>query len=87
VWLGVLLFLGNLLLLHETARSLLAGRDRRKGRAMAIGASVGRLLLLGVLLAVIGMTLGREALLGACGGLLVTQMALSLPGRTYTEAV
>ncbi len=87
VWIGVALFIGNLVLLHEVARSLLGARSRRTGRSMAFGSSLGRFLLLGVMLALVGVYLGREVLLGACGGLLITQVNLSLPARRSTEAV
>jgi len=87
VWIGVALFIANLLLLYEIARSLLGVQSRRFGRSMAIGSSLGRALLLGILLAAVGATLGREALLGACGGLLITQVNLALPPRRSTEAV
>ncbi len=87
LWIGVALYIGNLLLLHEIARSLLAAGSRRTGRSMAIGSSLGRMLLMGVLLALVGLTLGREALLGACGGLLITQVNLHLPLGRSTEAV
>ncbi len=87
VWIGVALFVGNLVLLHEIARSTLGAGSRRIGRSMAIGSSLGRLLLLGVLLALVGICVGREALLGACGGLLLTQVNLNLPARRSTEAV
>ncbi len=87
VWIGVALFVGNLLLLHEIARSLLAAQTRRTGRSIAVGSSLGRFLLLGVALALVGVTLGRETLLGACGGLLITQVNLNLPARRSTEAV
>jgi hypothetical protein len=87
LWVGVALFVGNLLLLHEVARSLIGVGSRRGGRSMAFGSSLGRLLLLGVLLALVGVYLGREALLGACGGLLITQVNLNLSSRRSTEAV
>ncbi len=87
VWIGVALSVGNLVLVHEIARSLLAARGPRMGRSMALGSSLGRLLLLGILLALVGVYLGREVLLGACGGLLLTQVNLNLPARRSTEAV
>lgn len=87
VWIGVALFVGNLLLLHEIARSMLKAQTRRAGNVMAIGSSIGRFLVLGAALALVGVTLGREALLGACGGLLVAQVNLSLPAKRSTEAV
>jgi len=87
VWIGVALFVGNLLLLHEIAKTLLHAGSRRTGRSMAVGSSLGRFLLLGVLLAAVGITLGREALLGACGGLLIAQVNLHFPLGWSTEAV
>ena len=87
VWIGVALFTVNLLLLHEIAKTLLNAGSRRTGRSMAIGSSFGRLLLLGVLLALVGVYAGREALLGACGGLLVAQVNLHFPSGWSTEAV
>ncbi len=87
IWIGVALFVGNVMLLAEIARSLLAASGSRSGRSIAVGSSLGRLLLLGVLLAAVGVTLGREALLGACGGLLIAQTNLGLPNRSSTEAV
>jgi len=87
VWIGVCLFVANLLLLHEIARSLLTTHSRRAGRSVAVGSSLGRFFLVGVVLALIGVTLGRETLLGACGGLLVAQVNLNLPARRPTEAV
>jgi len=87
IWIGIALFVGNLLLHHEIARSLLAAHSARAGRSMAIGSSLGRMILLGVLLALVGIWLGREALLGTCGGLLLAQVNLSLPTGRSTEAV
>jgi hypothetical protein len=87
VWIGVALFVGNLLLLHEIARSLLAVQSRRAWRPAAVGSSLGRFLLLGLLLALVGIFLGREALLGACGGLLIAQVNLTFPAGRFTEAV
>ena len=87
VWIGVALFVGNLLLLHEITRSMVTAQSRRMWRLMLVGSSLGRFLVLGVVLALVGVTLGRETLLGACGGLLVTQVNLNLPTRRSTEAV
>lgn len=87
VWIGVALFVGNLLLLHEITRSMVTAQSRRVWRLMAVGSSLGRFLVLGVALALVGVALGRETLLGACGGLLVTQVNLNLPSRRSTEAV
>jgi len=87
LWIGIALFVGNVAMLHEIGRSLLTAANRRSGRSIAVGSSLGRLLLLGVLLAAVGLTLGREALLGACGGLLIAQTNLGLAMRRSTEAV
>lgn len=87
VWIGLGLHIGNLLLLHEVARSLLAARSGRAGRSLAAVSSLGRLTLLGVLLAATALALGREALLGACGGLFLAQVNLALPTTRSTEAV
>lgn len=87
VWIGVALFVGNHLLLYEIARSMVTAQSRRMWRLMVVGSSLGRFLVLGVVLALVGVTLGRETLLGACGGLLVTQVNLNLPSRRSTEAV
>ena len=87
VWIGIALFVANLLLLHEIARSLLGAESRRIGRSMAIGSSLGRFLLLAVLLVLVAVFLGREALLGACGGLLIAQANLHFPLGRSTEAI
>jgi len=87
VAMGVGLFIGNAFLLYEIGRSLLAAESRRGVRAMAIVSSAGRFLMMGVALGLIGMYLGREALLGACGGLLVSQVNLHLPLGRSSEAV
>ena len=86
-WIGVALFLGNLLLLYEIGRSLLTVKTRRHGRILAVGSSLGRFALLAVALGLVGLHLGREVLLGACGGLLVPQVHLRFPARRTTEAV
>jgi len=85
-WIGMGLFLGNLMLLHESGRALLATRTRRQGQAMAAGSSLGRFLFLAVGLGLIGVYLGREALLGACGGLLISQVTLHFSSCSSTEA-
>jgi len=87
LWIGVALFVGNVAMIHEIGRSLMAAANRRSGRAIAVGSSIGRLLLLGVLLAAVGLTLGRGALVGACGGLLIAQTNLGLSTRRPTEAI
>jgi len=75
VALGVVLFGLNLLLLREIARALVRERERGVRIAAALSSS-GRLLLLGIALAAIALGLGRDAVLGACGGLLVAQVNL-----------
>jgi len=82
VVLGVALFGLNLLLLREIARALV--RENERGVRIATALSIfGRLLLLGTALAAIALGLGRDAVLGACGGLLVAQVNLhvSRPGE------
>jgi hypothetical protein len=78
--LGFLLFVGNGILMVEAGRTLL-GRGGSRARIAVAGSSFGRLLLLGLLLAGIFHFLGRSAGMGACGGLLVSQVNLHLPIR------
>ena len=67
------------LLLIEVGRSLLgSGRRVRPGIALS---AVGRLLLLGIVLAAVFLFLGRSAGVGACGGLLASQVNLHFPIR------
>ena len=76
---GCVLFGANGFLLVETGRALLG--ERQGVRARVAVSAVGRLLLLGVLLAGAFLLLGRQAGLGACGGLLAAQVNLQLPVR------
>jgi len=79
VMVGSALYAANAFLLIETGRSLLGGG--RGGRVTVVGSVVGRILLLGVLLAAIFLFLGKPVGLGACGGLFVSQVNLALPIR------
>ena len=81
VVIGVALFVANLFLLYEAGRSLLSASSRGAGRALAAGSSVARFLMLGVGLWLVFSFLGREALLGACGGLFLSQVNLHFPLR------
>jgi len=79
VGIGFALFAGNGFLLIEVGRSLLgSGRRVRPGIALS---AVGRLLLLGIVLAAVFLFLGRSAGVGACGGLLASQVNLHFPIR------
>ena len=79
VGMGFILYAVNGFFLYETGRSLLTGGSAKTVRWVAAGSSAGRLLLLGMSLGAIGVFLGREAVLGAGGGLLVSQLNLRLP--------
>ena len=79
VGIGFALFAGNVLLLFEIGRTLLGGR--RGAKAGVALSAIGRLMLLGILLAAVGLFLGRSAVLGACGGLLLSQVNLHFPIR------
>jgi len=81
VLLGVGLFAMNLILLYEAGRSLLSASSKGTGRALAAGSSIARLLMMGVALWLVSAFLGREALLGACGGLFLSQVHLHFPIR------
>jgi hypothetical protein len=81
IGIGVLLFLVNLLLLHEIGRSLLSPRSARWVGLIAGGSSVGRLLLLATVLSLVFASLGKGALVGACGGLFVAQVNLHFGWR------
>jgi len=83
---GYALFLLNGFLLYESGRSLLVSRRRKSVRLVVALGSVGRLLLLGLALAAIGLFLSREAVLGAGGGLLISQLNLRFPLRGMKEA-
>jgi hypothetical protein len=81
IGIGVVLFLVNLLLLHEIGRSLLSPRSARWVGVIAGGSSVGRLLLLAAALSLIFSSLGKGALVGACGGLFIAQVNLHFGWR------
>lgn len=87
VGLGYGLFLLNLLLLRETARSLLDGASERRVRLIVGLSAGGRLVLLAVGLSAIGVLFSRETLLGACGGLLVAQVNLHVWAGSRKEDV
>jgi len=78
--LGFAFYLANALLLIETGRALLAD-GQRGGRGAVVASALGRIVLLGVLLAGVFLLLGRMAGIGACGGLLVSQVNLHFPMR------
>jgi len=79
VVLGVLLYAGNLFLMMEIGRSLLRKGEASRPQLLAALSSTGRLLFLAVALSLIAIFLGREVVLGACGGLLITQVNLHVP--------
>jgi len=80
VMVGFALFAGNVLLLLEAGRALLGGA-RRGVRAAVVASTLGRFLLVGLVLAAVFVFLGRPAGLGACGGLFLAQVNLHLPIR------
>ncbi len=77
VLIGFGLFVLNSLFLYEGGCSLLRETTRRRARLIASFSGLGRLLFLGVALALIG-GIGTRAQLGACGGLLLGQANLHL---------
>jgi len=83
VGLGFALFTSNLLLLHEIGRALL--RKDAEGapnpRPWAAISSTSRLLFLAGALCLIAIYLGREVVLGACGGFFAAQVNLHIPER------
>jgi hypothetical protein len=85
VMIGAVLYAGNALLLVESGRALLRGEGG--GRIAVALSAVGRMLLLGILLALVFVFLGRSAGLGACGGLLASQVHLVLPMRQTGVAI
>jgi hypothetical protein len=87
IGLGIALFCLNLFLLHEIGRSLVPTRARRTASMIAAGSIAGRFVLLAVALGLIAVYLGRETLLGACGGLLLSQVHLHFLLKRPTEAV
>jgi len=85
ILIGFALYFGNALLLVEIGRALV--REERHARAAVAVAAAGRLVLLGVLLAGVFLVLGKPAGLGACGGLLASQVNLHLPMRRPGVAI
>jgi len=79
VGLGLLLYAANLLLMMEIGRSLLRRDGARHPKPLAAVSSAGRLLFLGIALSLIAVLLGRNVVLGACGGLLIAQVNLHVP--------
>jgi hypothetical protein len=86
IGIGVTLFVVNLLLLHEIGRALLSPRPARWTRLIAGGSSVGRFLLLATALCLVFASLGKETLLGACGGLFIAQVNLHFGWRRIRGA-
>ena len=84
---GTALFVANLFLLYEAGRSLLSASSRGAGKALAAGSSLGRFLMMGVGLWLVFAFLGRESLLGACGGLFLSQVSLHFPLRRVEGVV
>jgi len=83
VVLGLLLYAGNLFLMMEIGRSLLRKSETGRPKMLAALSSTGRLLFLAVALSLVAVFLGREILLGACGGFLIAQVNLHFPGRGH----
>jgi len=79
VVLGALLYAGNLFLMMEIGRSLLRKSKTGRPKTLAALSSTGRLLFLAVALSLVAVFLGREILLGACGGFLIAQVNLHFP--------
>lgn len=79
VILGLLLYTGNLFLMMEIGRSLLGRSETKRPKPLAALSSTGRLLFLAVALSLIAVFLGREVVLGACGGFLIAQVNLHVP--------
>jgi len=77
--LGLLLYSINLFLMMEIGRSLLRGAEIGRARPLAAVSSAGRLLFLAVALSLVAVFLGREVVLGACGGFLIAQVNLHVP--------
>ena len=79
VALGLILYAANLLLIMEIGRSLLRDQGARKPKLLAALSSAGRLFFLAMALSLIAIFLGRDVVLGACGGLLIAQVNLHVP--------
>jgi len=83
--LGVLLYAGNLFLLMEISRSLLRRGGTAKLKPLIALSSTGRLLFLAIALSLIAVFLGREVVLGACGGFLIAQVNLLVPKLVHNK--
>ena len=79
VGLGFLLYAMNLLLIMEIGRSLLRRDAARCPKPLAAVSSAGRMLFLAIALSLIAVFLGKNVVLGACGGLLIAQVNLHVP--------
>lgn len=79
LFLGFLLYATNLFLMIEIGRSLLRRSDSSRPKVLAAFSSSGRLLFLGMALSLIAIFLGRDVVLGACGGFLIAQVNLLVP--------
>ncbi|MBE0635504.1 hypothetical protein IH601_05870 [Candidatus Bipolaricaulota bacterium] len=79
VLLGLLLYATNLLLILEIGRSLLRAGEPSRPKVAAALSSSGRLLFLAMALSLMATFLGREVVLGACGGFLIAQVNLHVP--------
>ena len=77
--LGFSLYAINLLLIMEIGRSLLRRDGARHPKPLAALSSTGRMLFLAIALSLIAVLLGRDVVLGACGGLLIAQVNLHVP--------
>ena len=81
VALGWALYVANVLLIREIARSLVESqgsdaRAVRRGKILSAVSASTRLLMMFVVLALVGKELGRLAALGACVGLFLAQTNL-----------
>ena len=74
---GCLLFALNLLFLYESGRALIRLEGRERAGAMAGCSSLGRILFLGVALALLAQV-SVPAFCAACGGLIFSQTGLRL---------
>jgi len=74
---GVLLFIVKSYFLYETGRTLISNRDRRRAGFIAGFAGIGRLVFVGVVLAIIAQ-FSPSAAIAAGGGLILCQIYLHL---------
>ena len=74
--LGFALYAANLLLMIEIGRSLMRENGASRPKPIAAISSAGRLMFLAIALSLTAIFLGRDVLLGACGGLLIAQVNL-----------